>query len=422
MLKQWIAFLFCAIPFLSFAQNIDLLILNKNYAEALSQIELKLNAEPKAELYFKQGTIYRQLSMPLHAQQSIQKSIALDSLNSIYLTEYADLLSELGSPGNAIPYYQKATLYSPEDFNLKYKLGRAFINAEDFQKAYDVFTMIRFKDSTNVVYNKQLGIVAFRLGKVGQAIDMFESVLNANPYDLTVYQNLIALYALSKDPVHLIRSADRARYFFPSCPAIQFREANALFALKQYDEAVIPYESYLATNDSTYEVLKNYGISLYFIQEHVKSRTILEQSFQINPNDPILTFYLGMVCRKLSDLPASIEYLNMAISDTKVSMTEMYHCLGQVYGLERKFEKSIEALKEAYECNPDKTEYLVEIAKTGEEFKEGKKLALEYYTKYLAEAGDSALNSKYAFERANRLKGALQPGKQSLTILSQKPR
>lgn len=422
MLKKWIAFLFCTIPLLSFAQSIDLLILNKNYSEALSQIETRLNASPNAELYFKQGTIYRQLSNPLYAKQSIEQSVALDSTNSKYLAEYADLLTELGNPVNAIPYYQKATLYSPEDFNLKYKLGKAFMTAENFQKAYDVFTMIRFKDSTNVVYNKQLGITAFRLGKFEQAICMFESVLDINPYDLSAYQNLIALYSMSRDAVHLIRTSDRALYFFPNNSGILLREANSLFTIKQYDEAIIPYETYLATNDSVYEVLKNYGFSLYFIQENVKSRKILEKSFELNPNDPILTFYLGLVCRKLSDLPACIEYLNMAISDIKGSMTEMYHCLGQVHGLEREFEKSIEALQEAYECNPDKTEYLVEIARTCEEYTEGKKLALKYYTKYLTEAGDSALNAKYAKERIEKIKGASPTDKRAMTDLSQRSR
>lgn len=404
MFRKWIALFIYAIPSLVFAQNIDNLILNKNYQEALSVIRKNLEVQPNAESYFKQGMIYRLLSMPINAEQSYKNSVSLDSTNSKYLAEYADLQTELGNPFSAIPFYQKASLYAPEDYNLRYKLGKAYMSSENFGKAYEVFMMIRYKDSTNVVYNKQLALTAMRLGKVNQALDLFESVLESNPNDLALYQNLIPLYAIFKDPVHVIRTADRALFFFPGNSPITLRAANALHALKEYSESIPFYEAYLAKNDSVFDVLKSYGLSLYFDQENVKSREILEKCFVIEQEDPILNFYLGLVCRKLSDIPKSNEYLNLAISETKKGMTEMYHCLGQNFGLQREFEKSVETLKEAYECNPEKAEYLVEIGATYEEFKSNKKFALEFYNKYLTEVGDSAPNSKFALDRIRIIK------------------
>ena len=404
MIRKWIALLLFAIPLACGAQNIDLLILNKKYNEALSQIKQNLDVRPDAELYFKQGLIYRQMLKPISAGRSIENSISLDSTNSRYLAEYADLQTELGNPFKAISFYKRASFYSPDDFNLQYKVGRAFMNTENFEDAYGVFMMIRFKDSTNVVYNKQLGISALRTGRVEQAIDLFESVLESNPYDFSLYQYLVTLYAMNKDAVHVVRTSDRALFFFPENSAILLREANSLYAIKEYEEAIPSYEHYLSKNDSVFEVLKNYGLCLYFLKDNQKSRNVLEQSFYINPNDPIITFYLGLVCKKLADLPRSIEYLNMAISYGRNGMTEMYHSLGQVYGLRREFENAIEAFKEAYKCNPDKKEILVEIATTYEEFNPNKKLALNYYTQYLNEAGDSAVNAKYAQERIRKIK------------------
>ncbi len=403
MLRKWITTFVCAIPSFAFAQNIDNLIFNKNYQEALSAINQNIEVKPGAELYFKQGLVYRQLSRPTEAEQSYQNSVALDSTNAKFLAEYADLQTELGNPFKAIPLYQKASLYAPEDYNLRYKLGRAYMSSDNYDKAYEVFMMIHYKDSTNIIYNKQLALTAMRLGKMNQALELFESVLESNTNDLSLYQNLIQLYAIFKDPVHVVRTSDRALYFIPENSAIMLRAANSLHALKEYSESIPFYESYLAKNDSTFDVMKNYGLSLYFDQENVKSREMLEKCFVIEHDDPILNFYLGLVCRKLSDIDKSIEYLNLAISGIKKSMTEMYHCLGQDYGLQRKFEKSVEALKEAYECNPDKMEYLVEIASTFEEFSANRKPALEYYNRYLAEAGDSAANTKFAQDRITKI-------------------
>ncbi len=405
MFRKWIALLLWAVPFTCAAQNIDLLILNKNYNEALSQIRKNLEVRPDAELYFKQGLIYRQLSKPLYAERSFENSISLDSTNSKYLAEYADLLTEFGNPYKAVTYYQRAADHSIEDFNLKYKLGRAFMNIENYQKAYDVFTMIRFKDSTNVVYNKQLGLVALRTGKINQAIDMFESVLEYNPNDFSTYVNLISSYSQIKDAVHLVRTVDRALYFFPENPAILLRGANSLYALAEYEEAKPFYEHYLARNDSVMDVIKNYGITLYFCKEPEKAISLLETYFYQDPDEAYVNFYLGLAYRDIGNLSRSAEFLEMAVASAQpVYLAEMCHHLGKVYGLNREFELSIKALQKAFYFNNKKVELLCEIARTYEEFNSDKKLALNYYSQYLKEAGDSAVNAEYAQERISKIK------------------
>jgi len=405
MFRKWIALLLWAVPFVCAAQNIDLLILNKNYNEALSQILKSLEVRPDAELYFKQGVIYRQLSKPLYAERSIMNSISLDSTNCKYLVEYADLLTELGNPYKAVSYYQRAADYSIEDFNLKYKLGRAFMNVENYQKAYDIFMMIRYKDSTNVVYNRQLALVALRTGKVNQAIELFESVLENNPNDFNTYVNLISSYSQIKDAVHIVRTVDRALYFFPENSAILLRGANSLHVLAEYEEARPSYERYLARNDSVLDVLKNYGITLYFCKEPEKAISLLETYFYQDPDDAYVNFYLGLAYRDIANLSRSAEFLEMAVACAQpVYLAEMCHHLGKVYGLNREFELSIKALQKALYFNNKKVEILCEIAKTYEEFNPDKKLALNYYTQYLKEAGDSAVNSQYALERISKIK------------------
>jgi len=405
MFRKWIALLLWAVPFTCAAQNIDLLILNKNYNEALSQIRKNLEVRPDAELYFKQGMIYRQLSKPLYAERSFENSISLDSINCKYLAEYADLLTEFGNPYKAVTYYQRAADHSIEDFNLKYKLGRAFMNIENYQKAYDVFTMIRYKDSTNVVYNKQLGLVALRTGKINQAIDLFESVLEYNPNDFSTYVNLISSYLQIKDAVHMVRTVDRALYFFPENSAILLRGANSLYALAEYEEAKPSYEHYLVRNDSVLDVLKNYGITLYFCKEPEKAIRLLETYFYQDPDEAYVNFYLGLAYRDIANLSRSAEFLEMAVACAQpVYLAEMCHHLGKVYGLNREFELSIKALQKAFYFNNKKVELLCEIAKTYEEFNPDKKLALNYYNQYLKEAGDSAVNANYAQERVRIIK------------------
>jgi tetratricopeptide (TPR) repeat protein len=400
MFRNWIALLFWAAPIVCAAQNIDQLILNKDYSGAISQIDAKLAMHPDAELYWKQATVYRQLSRPMRAARSLENAIAIDSLNCKYLVEYADLQTELGNPYKSVSYYQRAANISKVDLNLKCRLGKAYMSIDDYSKAYEVFRIINSMDSTNLVYSKQFALAALKTGKTDLAIGLFERVLQYNPNDFNSYINLIPLYLKNKDAVQIVRTSDRALYFFSENPAVLLREANSLYSLKEYEEAKPCFERYLAQNDSVFEVLENYGITLYFIQDDDKAREILEKCNALDPTNPFVNFYLGLICKRQVDFQKSEEYLRMAIATSQPAyLTEMHHLLGQVYGLQREFEKSIESLQEAYRCNPLNTEILVEIATTYEEFGSNKKLALTYYQKYLQEAGDQAVNAQFAQER-----------------------
>jgi len=404
MFRKWIALLLWAVPLVCSAQNIDLLILEKDYSKAITQIEENLQVNPNAALYWKQAVVYRQLSSPMRAAKSLENAIALDSLNSKYLTEYADLQAELGNPYKAIIYYQKAVENSTDDLNLKCRLGKAYLNIDDYQKAFAVFSLLQTKDSTNLVFNKQLGLSALKTGKTDLAIRMFESVLAQNPNDFNSYMNLIILYLKNKDAVQIVRTSDRALYFIPENPAILLRESNSLYALKEYVEAKPCFERYLSESDSVFDVLENYGITLYFVQDDNKAMEILEKCNTLDPTNPFVNFYLGLICKRQVDFQKSVEYLKMAIATSQPAyLTEMHHLLGQVYGLQREFEKSIDALQEAYHCNPLSTEILVEIATTYEEFSSNKKLALNYYQRYLKEAGDQAVNFRFAMERIRQI-------------------
>jgi len=412
MFRNLIALLLWAVAFSCAAQNIDLLILDKNFPEALSQIRNGLDSGPNAQLYLKQANVYRQLSQLWRAANSLENAISMDSTNSKYLVEYAELQLELGNPYKAISFYRRASDNSPDDLNLKCSQGKVYLNIEDYPRAFEVFSMIQTKDSSNLGYNKQFALAALKTGRTDLAIRMFESVLAHNPYYFSAYLNLISLYLKNRNAVYIVRTSDRALYFFPDNPNILLREANSLYVIKEYAEAIPAFERYLAQNDSVVEVMENYGISLYFVQDDVRARKILEKCFVLNPTDQFVNFYLGLICKRLTDYQKSVEYLNMAIAASQPAyLTEMHHLLGQVFGLQREFKKSIDAFQEAYHCNPLKSEILVEIATTYEEFDSNKKLALSYYRKYLKEAGNEGMNAEYAQERIRKIEDEMSFGK-----------
>jgi len=413
MFQKWLIILVLGIPTFVDAQNVDLSILNKNYSEALIQIDEILadttqSPQVHAELFSKQSYIYKIRSEYPKAIRSLEQSIVKDSTNSRYLNEYADLQVDLGNWYKAIEYYLSAINLSPDDLTLKYKLARIYTNVENFAKAFDICSTIRMKDSTNIIFNKQYCYVAMKLGKANLAIRTFNDILEQNPDDYIAYVSLIPLYANKKDADNILRISKNGLGKFPNNSIILLREANALFSLNKFQEAKEPFEQYLSTNDSLTEVMKNYGITLFFCKDEEKAAAILDKCYQKMPNDPFINFYLGLAYRKVSDYTQSIGHLKMAIvSSQSPYLAEMYHQLGQVYGLNRDFEKSIEALKKVYQVNNEETEVLFEIATTYEEFKNDPAVILKAYSDYLTLAGDKAKNTEYALARMMKIKEGL---------------
>lgn len=408
-MKQFlIVFIVSFLPFQLFSQSVDELILNKKYKAALTKIDSRLQEKPEPQLYFKQALVYEAQSELLSAVKSLQMALSYEPENSTYLAELGETYSNLGNLYQAVECFRRASEIAPGDLGLKGKLGRTYLNIDDFKRAFLTFDDLYKVDSTNVLFNKQLAFAAFKVGKPKLAIRLYEQVVIDNPGDFGSHLNLLTVYKKQKDSAMVFQTGRRALAIFPDNPTLLLRQADGLFELKDYSRALPAYDTFLAHNDSTFEVMKNYGVSLYFASREEKCIPLLEKCFYQVPNDQYVCFYLGLANKNLANYERSAEFMRAAIECSQPPyLSDMYHQLGQIYGREREFEKSIEALQKAFELNNENVEVLFEIATTYEEFDFNKTLALNYYNQYLKIAKLNAKNADYALGRIKKIKEEL---------------
>lgn len=399
--------LFLTISAVSFSQeNIDYLLLNREYDKALQQIELQIKNQPKAELFFKKGLVYNQLQKYRKAIDAFSSAKKMSPENSEILEELADAHSLLGNYYDARGNYEKAVGTDSTNLQLLGKLGRNYINLKNYKKGYQVFDKIFQVDSTNVYWNKQFAYCAYQTHKKKEAIHLYEKVLDLNPRDYSSYFNLLKLYATGRDNEKIVTLIESGLQEFPNDPEFYLEKANFQFSLSNYELAMPEFENYYQTGgDSIYKINRNYAISCYFAGNEHKSLRVLRSLYRINPNDSFVLFYRSLCNKQLAKYEEAEKYMEGAIDMSYPTyLSEMYHHLGQILGQQRKFEESIEALKKAYELNPESHEVLFEIATTYEEFNSNKTLALNYYRIYLKEGGEAAKNVNYALDRIERIK------------------
>jgi len=391
----------------SYSQDeIDLLILNKKYDEALSQIENQIQQNASAQLYYKKGLVLNCLQKYQESVSAFSEALKLHPLNPEILSEMAEGLSVLGNYQDAAFYFQKATKFQPNNLSLLAKQGRNYINLKDYKCAYNCFSELYKSDSTNVYWNKQLAFCAFRTGNKMQSRQLYEKVLQQNPRDYSTYSNLIRLFDKEKEANAILAVFDAGFQNYPGDAGLYGERAKFYFDTKNYGAAKSDYQNYFnAGGDSLYQNLMNYGISSYFSGDENKAISMLEICADQVLNDPYVLFYLSLSHKKRNEFEISEQYMNAAIeAATPAYLPEMYHHLGQICGQQRKFKESIAALQKSNELDPANVEALFEIATTYEEFNSNKSLALNYYRIYLLEAGESGRNVNYALDRITRLK------------------
>lgn len=405
--KQLILVAIFILPFVALSQqNIDLLILNKNYNQALTEIDKQLEQMPNASLYLKKGIVYQSLQDYQKALQTFTLGLQIDSENIELITHTAESFSILGNNPDAINYYKKAKSIAPENLSLAAKLGRVYINVKDYNTAYTVFSDIYRQDSTNVYWNKQLAYCAFRVFQREEASKLYEMVLAANPRDYGSYSNLIHTYNWKKNGNEIMAIIDKGLAQFPNDAELLLERAMYLYKTKRYGPAMVNFEKYFAVaKEPMYETQMNYAISTYFAEYEEKALVLFKKLMNENPNDPLVMYYQSLCYKKMKDYEKSEELMEWAIDATVPDyVAEMYHHLGQIYGQQRKFKESIAALEKSFELNPGKQEVLFEIATTYEEYNSNKTLALNYYRIYLKEVGEKGKNITYALNRIDKLK------------------
>ncbi len=407
--KQCLFFIVFVFAFsnVSFSQDkIDVLILNKNYEQALQEINDQINFNPTAKLYFKKGMVYNSLQNYQEALNAYAQALQYEPENPEILTELAENLSLLGNIIDAEEFYKKAIVLNPNDLVLKSKLGRVYINQRKNKPAYDLFAEIYLKDSTNVFWNKQLAYCSYKINRRTQAIYLYKKILESNPRDYSVYSNLIHAYNWKKEGDEIMEVIRKGLNEFPHDPELILERANYFFRSKMYELAMSDFHNYFENGgDSIYEIAMNYGISTYFAGFTEDALITFNDLNRANPMDPIVMYYQSLCYKKLKNFEESEKLMQWAIDFSMPDyVADMYHHLGQIYGQQRKFKESIEALEKSYELDPRNYEILFEIATTYEEFNSNKTLALNYYNIYLKEAGESGRNVNYALDRITRIK------------------
>jgi len=153
-------------------------------------------------------------------------------------------------PLKAAEEFQKALELDPENASVYERLGYAFLEAEDYDRAvrtYRRYVDLRPEDCKS---HASLGFAYIRQGLTDQAIVAYEKALSLCPDDPNAYTNMGRAYLQGGYNLEAIEAFRRAIELNPSDILAYETLAKLYYDRKLYPEAISTYEAILARPDN----------------------------------------------------------------------------------------------------------------------------------------------------------------------------
>jgi Flp pilus assembly protein TadD len=102
----------------------------------------------------------------------------------------------------AISYLTKSLEADPADAKSWYLLGRAFMEGQKYNKAYEAYQQAVYRDGKNPTFWCSIGVLYYQINQYRDALDAYSRAIRLNPFISEVWFNLGSLYESCNNQVN----------------------------------------------------------------------------------------------------------------------------------------------------------------------------------------------------------------------------
>ncbi|WVQ80406.1 hypothetical protein IAT38_002511 [Cryptococcus sp. DSM 104549] len=174
----------------------------RKYSASLDCFRYILNNPPRPltswDIWFQLGHVYEQNREFENARDAYMRVLS-------HQPDHAKVLQQLGwlyhQPGASFADQDKAVAYltrsletDGSDAQSWYLLGRAYMAAARYNKAYEAYQQAVYRDGRNPTFWCSIGVLYYQINQYRDALDAYSRAIRLNPYISEVWYNLGSLY------------------------------------------------------------------------------------------------------------------------------------------------------------------------------------------------------------------------------------
>ncbi|MCU0524008.1 MAG: tetratricopeptide repeat protein [Elainella sp. Prado103] len=361
----------------------QVLIEERNFAEAIELYELAIQAYPEAaSLYQALGFVqershqleeakanYRQaidrdpqvpawvyiaLGRLLGQQEQWDESLLLYQSGIAYHTKQGDLYRELGLAQDRLGYrteallnYQKAVELKPEQPLWVYTtLGALLTQKQDWHTLIQVYTQAIKVHPNHAEFHRELGFVQKQSGDILEEIESYSRAINLSTQPVWVYTTLIDLLTQRQENTQAIKVCNQGIAAYPNDEAlIQRLEDLAQTGTDVADEGL------------SLDWYWQRAIALSQQEQYSAAIEIYQEAIELYPDRAELYRELGIIQEKIQDFAGEIKSYHKAI-ELEVQPTWVYSTLAELLCQRGDSIEAIAIYQKAAEQYPQNTSLL----------------------------------------------------------------
>jgi tetratricopeptide (TPR) repeat protein len=199
------------------------------------------------------------------------------------------------------------------------------------------------------------GVALHRQGKLGDAKQIYEKILQKQSNNFDALQLLGSIYNQIKLPEMSLKYFDKALKINKTNPAVYNNRGNAFQALKRFGDALKSYEEALKLNPDYAEAYNNLGNTLQELGRFEDALKSYDLALRIRPDYADAFYDRGNAFQALKRFGDALKSYEEALK-LNPDYAEAYNNLGKTLQELGRFEDALKSYEEALKLNPDYTE------------------------------------------------------------------
>ncbi|KAF8575909.1 TPR-like protein, partial [Ramaria rubella] len=172
------------------------------YDRSLDCFERILRSPPNplahVDIWFQMGHVYEQQKDYHRAKDAYERVVQDKPHHAKVLQQLGWLHHQPDAPFQnqeiAIQYLTKSLEADPADAQSWYLLGRAYMQGQKYNKAYEAYQQAVYRDGRNPTFWCSIGVLYFQINQYRDALDAYSRAIRINPYISEVWFDLGSLY------------------------------------------------------------------------------------------------------------------------------------------------------------------------------------------------------------------------------------
>jgi tetratricopeptide (TPR) repeat protein len=269
-------------------------------SQTMSQLNAAIAKNPQqASLYFQRAQLFLRNNVQNQAFLDLDKACKLDSTNTQYLLQLADLAFKTFQIRKASETFEQVTRVDPKNLEAYLKLSELYFYIKGYQRCL-LYTNEALKlDKRNVKAYSLRGFAYKEMGDTAKAVSSFNTVLDIDPNDYDTHIQLGNIYSVRANPL--------AFEYYNAALRIQPRSTEALYNRGflfqnrgDLKNAVADYQAILKIDPRYSDAYFNLGYISSVLKKDYKE-AIIQYTEAIKVNDQYAeAFYNRGVCYELT--------------------------------------------------------------------------------------------------------------------------